>query len=289
MPTSVSTLIQRTRRFLRDWPEEDVLTASLASNGTTITVADGLLYADNWLLEIDQETLFVNGNGSGTSATVRRAVRGSTAASHVTASTVLIRPTWTYLELLDGINFAKDECYPRIYLPVLDTSLTAAANTFEYTVPNMPGTYSGDTIPIPYLSKIEVKPTGETEYVPVRGWSIRRGATPKIQFSADLAPGTFRVHGFGPYPDLATGDSLSAVWPRNADKLLPVGAAAHLLASRESDRASGRGMQDDVSEWAKLQGAGAALSASDRLWGRFQRQLLAAAMPPMPPHRKPTF
>jgi hypothetical protein len=282
MATSLATLVERTRRFVRDWPQEDVLTASLSSTSTTITVADGTLYADNWLIEIDQETLFVNGNGTGTSATVRRGVRGSTAASHVSGATVLLRPMFSYMEIVDALNWAKDECFPLIYKEVLDTSLTTSANTFEYTVPNL------DSLPVRYISKLELKASGESDYREFRGWSIRRGATPKIQFTVDPDPSaTIRLHGYSPFPDLTTGTSLDAQWPINADKLLPLGAASYLLASEESGR--GRGDRPARQAEGEALRAGARMSAANSLDARFRRGLANAAMPPLPKHLRPTF
>lgn len=288
MPTSLATLVSRTRRFVRDWPQEDALNGSITASATTLTVADGTLYADNWLLEIDQETLFVNGNGSGTTVTVRRGMRGTAAATHADQAPVLIRPHFLYAEVLDALNRGLQDTYPKLYKPVLDTSLTTTASTFEYTVPNMPGTYGGDTLPIPYLSKIELKFSGETDYREVRGWSVRRGSTPKIQFEYEPeASATIRVHGFGPFPDLATGDSLDALFPRNAANLLDVAAASFLLASGEAGRVRvDTGAVDDREQANRV---GSSMTAANSLYQRFLRMLENAAMPPMPPHVKPTF
>lgn len=282
--TSVSELINRTRRMVRDWPDQDVTTASLTSTASVVSVADGTLYTKNLHIEIDQEVLTVAATGSGTTFTARRAAWGSTAASHATTSVVLLRPQYPSLQILDALNQAKDEAFPLIYQPVLDTSLTTLSNTYEYTVPNM----TSPTTFIPYISKVELKLSGTSNYFEVRDWSIRRGSTPKIQFSDVQDSGaTIRVHGFGPFADLAFTDSLSAVWPYNADKILPVGAAAFLLMSAEAGRAKVDTLATDSREMANRPGA--SLSVSNALYGRFRSMLLNAAMPRLPIHAKPTF
>lgn len=284
MAISLSTLVQRTRRFVRDWPEEDVLTASIASTTSVVSVADGTIYADNWLVEIDQENLFVSANGSATTFPARRGVRGSTAASHVSTSTVLIRPQFLYSEIVDALNWAKDECYPLIYRPVSLEFTGFVTNTFEYEVPTM----TGLTVPIPYLSSLEIKPQGENDFRPIRRWTIKRGTTPFIQFlSEPEIGGTLRINGFGPFPDLATGDSLDAFWPVNAAAILPIGAASWLLASGEAGRVrTDTGVHDDREQANR---AGTSMGAANALDARFRRSLLNAAMPPLPKHAKPTF
>jgi hypothetical protein len=288
--TSCAKLIERTRRFVRDWPDEDVLTASVASTATLISVADGTIYKKNWQVELDQEILTVSADGSGTTFAARRGARGTTAASHVTASVVLRRPHFFAIEIIDALNAAKDACYPYIYKEVLDTSLTTLANTYEYTVPSMSGTYGGQTIPVQYLSKIEVKPVGETNYRPVRNWSVRRGSTPKIQFKElPEAGATIRVHGYGPFPDLvAAADVLDAQWPPQAERLLlTVGASDYLLASGEAGRVRvDTGAMDSREQATRT---GSSMAAANGMSARFNRMLQNAAMRPLPPHIKPTF
>jgi len=57
--TSATTLVQRVRRFLGDWPELDSAAASISSGGTSLTVATDATtrYAQNWLIQVDQEMM----------------------------------------------------------------------------------------------------------------------------------------------------------------------------------------------------------------------------------------
>ena len=283
MAVTAATLIQRVRRYLRDWPELDVLTASVASNGTTITVASGALYAPNWDIEIDNEVLRVTASGA-TSATVVRGQKGSTAASHANSAAVMIRPHFHNIEILDALNAGIDAAFPYVYKPVLDTSLTTTAGTYEYTVPNMPG--SGP--PIPYIYKIEVQTTGDTVYRGESAWEIKRGATPKIKFRRDPAGGTLRVHGFGPFPHLGLSDSTDALWPLQAESWLIEYAGQYLLASGEAGRVRSDVQAVDNREQANR--VGSSMSAANAVLQRSRSNLLnSAAMPPMPRHVKATF
>jgi hypothetical protein len=283
MAVTVATLVARTRRFVRDWPEEDSITASVSSTASQITVADESIYALNWLLEIDQENLRVNvAPTTGTTVDVQRAVRGSTAASHASTSTVLIRPHFLYSDILDALNWAKDECFPLIYKQVVDTSLSTTANTFEYTVPSVAG------VPLRYISEVELRPSGEVDYRRVRSWTIRRGSTPKLQFKTDQDAGlSIRIHGFHTFPDLVTGASTDTQWPDNAVALLTLGAGAFLLASGEAGRVRGDIAVMDNREQANR--VGSSMTAANSLDGRFRRSLLGAAMPAMSKNAKPTF
>lgn len=281
MSTSLATLVTQTRRFLRDYPAPvDTLSASITSSATTLTISDTTQLVANTTVEIDYETILVRSISNATTATVMRGWAGSTSASHATSSTVLIRAGYLSAEIIDAINSAKDECWPYIYLPVLDTSLTGAANTYEFTVPNMPST----TTPIPAISKIEWKESGDYAYRAVADWTIRRDATPKIQFRRPPTPGAvIRVHGFGMFPDLsASADTLSALFPPNAVQPLVLCAASRLLASAEA----GRSRQDvgarDDREAANR--AGSAISLANQLERRFEKDLARVGLPPMPKH-----
>lgn len=284
MATTATTLVQRVRRFLRDWPDFDSLTASTSSTATTLTVADAssTVYSPRWDIEIDNEAMIVR-SGAGTTLTVKRAHKGTTAATHASGAAILLRPHFLSLEILDALNSAIQASFPLIYKPVLDTSLTTSSNTYEYTVPNMPGTYNGASIPIPRLSKLELKLSGETDYQRVRGWNVRRGATPKVQFELEQeASATIRVHGFGPFPDLAFTDSLDTLWPVHAEDYLIFHATATLLASGEAGRVRVDTGAIDNREQANR--AGSSMAASTALLQRAQLRLRDAAMPAMPKH-----
>lgn len=281
--TSVGTLVSRVRRFMGDWPDQDVLTASLASNTTLVSVADGTLYYKNWQIEIDQEVMTIAATGSGTTFPVRRAARGTSATTHATASTVLIKPHFFYQEILDGINSALQDSFPLLYKQAMDATITTLANTFEYNIPNIDG------LPMRYVSKVEVKSTGMYDYREVRDYSIRRGAVPVIEFHWEPIPGsTIRIDGYSPFPDLVLAiDALDAQFPLNAVWPIVLGGAAFLTASGETRRVRwDTGIIDDREQANRV---GSSMQVSGFLYNRYRGQLMNAAMPPLNKHLRPTF
>jgi hypothetical protein len=288
MSITQQTLIQQTRRLLRDWKDFDSTTASLSNSVTTVNVADSSIYAARWPIEVDQELMMVRALPSGTTLTVERGAMGSTAASHASGAVVLIRPDFYSVEIADALNQGILACFPQIYKPVNDTSLSTADNTYEYTVPNMPGSYNGSTIPIPYVNRLEIKVPGDLTYRPMKRYEILRAATPLIKLRSPYAVGgTLRVSGFGPFPPLASiTDTLDAQWPVAAQYLLPIYAASHLLQSGEAGRVRTTGPRDDREAANR---AGSSMSAGLQLYNRFLRELASCAMPPLPKHVRPVI
>ena len=278
--------MQRTRRLLRDWPEEDVLTASVSSGGTTLTVADGTIYPTKFLLEIDQEVLYTSTAGSGTTVTnVRRAQRGSSAASHASGATVLINPRFYSVEILDALNDALDACFPLIYRPVTTEYTGITDGTYEYTIPSMDGL----GISIPSIYRIDIQESGDTVFRETRAWEIARGEAPFIKFKRALAAAsTIRIYGYGPFTHLsAITDELDDYFPKQAEGLLPLFAASQLLASGEAYRV--RNYTGVLDQRENANAPGSSLRAAENLRNRFYTQLQQAAMPPLPKHIKATF
>lgn len=279
MATTAVTLIQRTRRFLGDWPENDASTASISSNGTSLTVTDTTQYSPGWLIQVDTEAMYVSALASATALTVRRGVRGTTAASHVTASTVVVRPHFFDIEYLDALNSAINACFPMLYQPVVDETTVTAAGTYEYTIPNL------NSVPIPYISKVFYKETGDLTYREFKSWEVERGSTPKIKMRRDVPTGLLRVYGFGPLPPLsATTDSLNTLFPVMAEDALVFFAAQYLLSSGEARRVrEDTGARDDRESANRT---GSSMAASREMLTRFYNRLQQCAMPPMPKNVK---
>ena len=285
MSITAVALYQRTRRYLRDYRDFDSLTAALTdTTSTTVTVADSGIYQVRWPIDVDQETMMVRALASSTTLTVERGAFGSTAATHLNGATVLIRPGFYGVEIIDALSEGIQACYPLIYKPIIDTSITIQSNVWEYTVPNMPGTYNGDSVPIPAISTIEIQEPGVVPYFPTAAYAIVRGATPIIKFFNLQTPGAkVRIRGYGSFPDLADYTStLDALWPKQANYLPPLYAAASLLMSGEAGRVRISSGAVDNREQANR--VGASLQAGASLMGRFQAELRSSGMPPIPKH-----
>lgn len=282
--STVSTLISRSRRFLRDWPDEDVLTASVSSSATSITVADATAFKDNWAIEIDTEVLVVTSTASsGTTVSVRRAARGSTAASHASGAVILKKPAFFNIEILDALNAGLEAMYPLVYKEVVDESLTTTVNTYEYTIPDMP---SDTDIKIYHLSEVSLQENSDEAFYPRRDWTVKRGATPKLQFrraSANTGD-TLRLHGYGPFPRLTLSGSLDSQFPRQAEEALVLYAASYLLGSGEAGRV--RMDTGAVDNREQANAVGSSMRAARDLQQRFYARLEQAAMPPLPRHIK---
>jgi hypothetical protein len=285
---TLATLVNRTRRFVGDIPDLDTITASCTSSATSISVADTTKYTVGQKIELDYETMLVRALASGTSLTVSRGMFDSTAATHASGASVLRPPNFLFADYRDALNSALDACFPLLYREVIDESLSALAGTYEYTIPNMPGTYDGDTIVIPYISKVWIRDTGSVPYRRVRNWHILRGTTPKLVFRGDPVPGTIRLRGFGPFPYLsATADTLDALFPKRAERLLTTFAAQQLLAAGEARRVRSDTGVTDTREQANR--TGSSMAASSSLYQRFQISLANLAMPPVQKENVPTF
>lgn len=277
MATTAATLIQRSRLFLGDWPESDATTASITSSGTTLTIPDSTLYSPGWVIQVDTEAMYVSALASATTLTVRRGIRGTTGASHATATTVLVRPHFLDVEYLLGINSGISAAFPLLYSPVVDESLVTVSGTYEYTIPNQ------NSYPIRYLYRISYKESGDLAFRKVADWETVRGSTPKIKFRRDMPTGVLRLQGFGPLPPMTDlTSSLDANFPVNAEDALVEYAAQYLLASGEARRVrEDTGARDDRENANRL---GGSMAASQALLQRFYARLQASQMPPLPKH-----
>lgn len=263
-----------------DWPENDQLTASCASNVTSLTVADGTQYSQGWLLQVDTEAFYVTANGTGTTVPVLRARRGTTAASHASASTILVRPHFLDTEYLLGINSGINATFPMLYQSVVDQSIfPTGGQTYEYTVPNL------NSVPIQYISELSFKVTGDLAFRPFTAWDILRGSTPTIRLRRPLPNGNLRIYGFGPLPPLANlTDTLNSLFPLNAEDALTYYAAQYLLESGEARRVrEDTGARDDREQANRV---GASMAVSQSALQRFLMRIQQSAMPPMPKNVK---
>lgn len=281
MATTAATLVQRCRRFMGDWPTNDVTTASMTNSGGTVTVGDTSLYAPGWIIQIDVEAFYINNIGSGTVLNCNRAQRGTVAASHANASAIYVRPHFLDIEYLDALNSGINASFPLIYQEVTDESIVTTAGTYEYTIPTM----SALGVPIPFIWRLSEKVTGDLTFRQFSAWDLVRGGTPKIKLRRDLPPGLLRVQGFGPIEPLVDNSStLNALFPVRAEDALTLYASQFLLASGEARRVrEDTGARDDREQANRT---GSSMSAAQSLLQRYQMRLMQAAMPPLPKNIK---
>lgn len=139
MPATGTQLIDRTRRFMGDYPDRGSTSATISSTATTLSIpaATSAAYSVNMVIQIDQEALLVTSVASSVSLTVTRGIQGTTAATHASGATVLQKPRFLDIEYLDALNYAIQATWPWLYKPVIDDySITTATDTYEYSIPS---------------------------------------------------------------------------------------------------------------------------------------------------------
>ncbi|MHB8742560.1 MAG: hypothetical protein ACYC9L_05480 [Sulfuricaulis sp.] len=296
MATTLQTLVDRTRNFLRDTPDYDQVSASLTSSQTTVSVADTTVYRQRWPIEVDYESMMIR-SISGGLLNVTRGWRNSASASHAASASVLMRPAFYAQEIIDAINAAQQACFPYIYKPVVDTSLTVVANQYQYSFPNMPGT----SYPIPFIYKIEILQPGDYTFRLTRRWEIGRGDVtsgspassggisstyPILKFKS-LPPisAVIRVQGFGPMPTLVNlTDTLDTLFPPQCEHILHRVAGAYLLQSGEAGR--DRADTGAIDRREEANRGGLSLQTASGVISRAEMELIRTAMPPPPRHVK---
>ena len=282
MPSTVSTMVDRTRRLLRDWPDLDTSTASITASGTTLTVADTTLYTVNQAVELESEAMIVRAIPGGTTLTVKRGAYGSTGASHANSTSVLLGPRFYQVDILDALNAGLSASWPLLYQRVVNTTITTTSNTYEYNVPSVG---AGQSFAIPYLYQVDIRESGETKYRKRNDWEVVQGATRAIRFKrTQPASATLRLHGVAPYADLTLTGSLDTNYPAQAEQALVSFAASFLLQSAEANRVRIDTGTIDNREQANRVGASAAIAQV--MMQRFYRELQQVAQPPPGKHIK---
>jgi len=283
----LSELIRKVRREMRDWPDEDDITLATDDAIKTVKVADASKYFVNQTIEIDYESMIVRAAPSGTTLTVKRGAFGSTPSAHVNGASVLAKPRFPSVQIIDVLNDAVQATYPYVYRKVIDTSLVAETDAYEYPIPLM---FLDLSQAIRHIYRVDIKESGDLTYWPLRQWRVIRGAQgSQIRLARTLPAGTsIRVFGCGPFPLLSSSaDQLDAAWPRNLEYPLVDYACSCLLASGEYGRvALDRGAIDEREQANKV---GASMNASDSAYQRFMYRVQRSGFPPMPVHAIKAF
>lgn len=280
MATPAATLIQRTRRFLGDWPESDSTGASITSSGTSLQIPDSTVFAPYTWIQVDTEIMQVRARPDATHLTVFRAARGSTGVSHASGATILNSPRFFDTDYLDALNSGVNAAFPLIFAPKIDESITTTDATYEYNIPN-----GADGNPMRAIASLEYKEAADLAFRSFSAWDVRRGATtPFLKLRRPLpGNGTLRVIGFGPVPPMASlAANLDSSFPTQAEDYLTLYAAQYLTAAGEAWRVRQDTGPNDDREAANRPGS--SISLSNQLFTRARQRLMDSALPPMPKH-----
>lgn len=276
--TGASTLIERCRRFLGDWPEADSLTANSTVNASQLSVADSTLYAPGWTIQVGTEVFQVKGRSSATTLSVLPAARGTASTTHSLGDTILVNPRFNDQDYFEAINSAIRASFPLLYAAIVDETTVTTNATYEYPIPV---DAAGD--PFRALSDLSFKESGDLAFRKFNAWDVVRGSDPFIKLRRPLPIGVMRVYGFSPIPPIANLQSaLDASFPVNAEDYLTLYACQYLTAAGEAMRVRQDTGPNDDREAANRPGSSLALS--NALFQRALTRLQQVAMPPMPKH-----
>lgn len=244
MSLTTLDLISKARRLISDYPQQDNLTASVTSGGTTLTVADSSLYRKGWVLSVDEEAMLVTDTPSATTLTVVRGYKGTVAASHASAANVLVNPLGTGADYLDGLNEAVRQLWPYFHVPVVDTTITIQNLVSDYALPAkfVAGRSRVMRCMILYPGAPAISWYGYREFEVVRGDDIKGGDVVRFTNTPPIVGSQVKLIGIAS-PEVQTGMTLSVAdsavptsIPEVAFYCLPTYAAYYVLTGAEGQR-----------------------------------------------------
>lgn len=140
MPTTVLSQIERVSDLLSNYGTKSTQLAAAVTttSETSFSVDDqSTAKAGDWAV-VDGETVEVVAatEGSPDTFTVRRGMRGSTAATHLDNAVIRINPDFQTQRILNALQLAQDAAYPQLCSVVSDVTLSVVANQWDYATPS---------------------------------------------------------------------------------------------------------------------------------------------------------
>jgi hypothetical protein len=224
--TPLTSLVERVRRYMRDWPAKNYLAFSCSSTDTVLQLQTQSteVLAENDYIEIGTETMRVV-KQVGQNVTVMRGMMGTDPQGHGFADPVLYKPKYYSIEIQEALADAIDAAYPWIFRFVESDILLG--NTYIYDFP-----YDSETgVQFTSIYGMELAYPGWTWTKPVTNWRVLPPS--KIHIVALNSGATITVYGTSPFPRLTNTQTLDPQWPQNLEYPLVEYAANYLLASGE--------------------------------------------------------
>jgi hypothetical protein len=242
MSTSLASLVDKVRDLLDDYGDTvTVLGAAVTdTTGTSITLDSSDAVSKGDWLSIDYETMLVTDIATGPpyTATVRRGQRGSTAATHLIAASVIVGALYPGNRILQALNGALG----KMTKLVKDAAtLTVTADTFTYAIPAT----------IDTVRRIEIENSDEaSQFFVMRDWEMYDSGYFRIFGDYDTSR-NIMVVGTSKFTGLtSTTTTIDSTYPddnANAINFLLYEAAGQLLLQRQAKiagRDSFEGMTD---------------------------------------------
>lgn len=245
--TTVADWVEQVKDYVLGGHREEIdilaanITATSATTLTTTDAVDGIQQGAE--IEIDLERMYVR-SVSGTTVTVRRGYRGSTAATHTSGVDIIVKPKVARAAVVRELNNEL-------------ASLSSPANGL-FKVASVDLTWSGSTVGYDLTSVADIEDVLEVRWqeygswndwpvVPPAEWELARNmATSEfasgnaLLFRSGIAPGrSVRVRYKAPFtPVAALTDNVETVsgLPATAVDIPVLGAAAALKGWGESRR-----------------------------------------------------
>ena len=235
---TLTNLIEDVLEELEDYGTEDILNGAINSSVTTLTSTDSEYkqYKKNTLLEINEELMLVTAAPSSTSITVRRGVRGTTAASHADLDTIRFGPKYKKKKIKRHINMCLTSELQQ--QKTTDASTTSATNTYLY---DLPTGITKDNLRAVFLRSSTTDASAETEGQ-ITWYRINEAqgtaGVDQIEFRYLPTPSRYIKFVYRPNYTFLTDMTDSCDLPSNpAAQSLPMFyACAHLLLARETKR-----------------------------------------------------
>lgn len=237
MPITLDDLIERVRSSIDDRPNRDSLAAAVTdTTSTDVTLTSGENVSDGSLIDINLETMRVVSKSSTTEASVNRAIRASTASTHLIGA-----------QVLSSFRFTRSE-----YQRAINDALSMISEGFGKVTWDDTGSFSTSTrmvaVPATALRLIGVFESPSSGYgglLQVSTGGLMRVPTPiaasnKAASITGYNPssGTAYVQYEIPWPSLtALTGTLDATYPLEGLDLIELGAQAALLLDESGKRA----------------------------------------------------
>lgn len=244
MAVAVDTLLERIRSLVDDYGlNNTTLNGAISDTSTTsVTLTDAGDVSAGDFFTVDGETFEVL-SIVGSTATVVRGAKGSTAATHSDGATVRNNLDMPPVQIVEALNLAQSTAYPQLCAVVSDTSLSIVSGQFTYSVP------SG----IDHVRQVWLETSTSDVYNMTRSWDMDSSSTIRL-YGENAAGRLIKVVGLARFDDMAYGGDIDTDFPtgdKAATGYLVYAAAATLIEDRQipiAKRDGFVGMTDDFQE-----------------------------------------
>ena len=249
MATSVLSLITRIDDLLNNYGTKSTSLAAAVTDTTSTSFSVDLYSvakAGDWAT-VDGETVEVIATTDATpdTFTVRRGMRGSTAATHLNGAVVRIQLDFITQRILNALNLAQASAYPQLSSIVSDVTLAVVASQWDYTKPTT----------VDHVRQVWIESSTSGVYNQVHDWDMSTSET--IHLYQTYSTGkAIKVVGMKRFSDMTYAGNLDTAFPTAdgaAIGYLVYDAASSLISEQQlqvSKRDGFKGITDAFAQGA---------------------------------------